>query len=287
MSRYDIAIIGTGPAGLSAAITATIRNKKVLLLGNKSLSTKLEKAHTIQNYLGLPAISGEMLAKAFNDHLTAMNIVITEDRVSAVYPMGDYFGLQAGQNMYEATAVILATGVVPANFFPGENELLGKGVSYCATCDAPLYKGKTAIIVAYGAHEEAEANFLAELASKVYYLPMYKGDVTVSDSVEVIHGIPKVIEESGNARILKTSEGDYSADGIFILRESVSPTQLISGIAIEDNRVVVDRLMQTSIPGCFACGDIVGAPYQYIKAAGEGNVAALSAVSYIDKNKKA
>ena len=108
MSRYDIAIIGTGPAGLSAAITATIRNKKVLLLGSRDLTLKLQKAHEIQNYLGFPAVSGADLAAAFQRHIDQMGIEITEKRINAVYAMGDYFALQSGDEMVEASSVILA-----------------------------------------------------------------------------------------------------------------------------------------------------------------------------------
>ena len=113
MERYDIAIIGTGPAGLSAAITATIRNKIILLLGSRDLSAKVQKAHTIQNYLGLPSVSGADLAAAFQRHLDDMGIQIPDERVNAVYSMGDYFAIQAGEQMPEAETVILATGVVP------------------------------------------------------------------------------------------------------------------------------------------------------------------------------
>ena len=112
MERYDIAIIGTGPAGLSAAITATIRNKKILFLGSRDLSEKLKKAHEIQNYLGFPAVRGEDLAAAFQEHIDRMGITITEKRITAIYAMGKYFALQAGEEMLEASTVILATGVV-------------------------------------------------------------------------------------------------------------------------------------------------------------------------------
>lgn len=142
MERYDIAIIGTGPAGLEAAITARIRNKKIILFGNKNLSLKVEKAHTIQNYLGLPNIGGEELKAAYEAHLKAMEIEITEDRINAVYAMGEYFALQGNGTNYEAQTVILATGVSTAKAYPGEEQFLGRGVSYCATCDAPLYRGK-------------------------------------------------------------------------------------------------------------------------------------------------
>ena len=154
MERYDIAIIGTGPAGLEAAITAKIRNKKIILFGNKNLSLKVEKAHTIQNYLGLPDIGGEELKAAYEAHLKAMDIEITEDKINAVYAMGEYFALQGNGTNYEAQTVILATGVSTAKAYPGEEQFLGRGVSYCATCDAPLYRGKTAAIIGNAAPEQ-------------------------------------------------------------------------------------------------------------------------------------
>lgn len=286
MERYDIAIIGTGPAGLSAAITAKIRNKKILLLGSKDLSMKVQKAHTIQNYLGIPSASGEDMGKAFADHIAAMEIEITEDKVTAIYAMGEYFALQATGTTYEATTVILATGVNAAKTYPGELEFLGRGVSYCATCDAPLYKGKKAAIVGFSPKEEAEADFMAEVAAEVLYFPMYQEEVRVSDKIQVIHETPKAVEGTMKVDRLVTDQGAYEVDGVFLLRESVSPAQLVPGLQMEANHVEVNRKMETNIAGCFACGDIVGAPYQYIKSAGEGNVAALSAVSYIDKKRR-
>lgn len=286
MERYDIAIIGTGPAGLSAAITATIRNKKVLLLGSRDLSGKLSKAHEIQNYLGFPAVKGEDLAAAFQKHIAEMGISITEKRVSAVYAMGDYFALQAGEDMVEATAVILATGVVQGKPLPGEEELLGRGVSYCATCDAPLYRGKTAAVIGYSPREEAEAAFLSEVCTEVLYFPVYKEETDLPASVRVIRDKVTGVENQDGKRLVRTADNSYTVDGVFILREAVSPGQLVPGLPTEGPHVTVNRKMEAGIPGVFACGDIVGTPYQYIKSAGEGNVAALSAVSYLDGLKR-
>ncbi|MBQ2689626.1 MAG: NAD(P)/FAD-dependent oxidoreductase, partial [Solobacterium sp.] len=164
MSRYDIAIIGTGPAGLEAAITAKVRNKNVLLLGAGQSSEKVWKAHTVQNYLGLPEAAGKDLQKAFLGHLDEMGLRITEDRIIAVYNMGEYFGLQGREDVYEAETVILATGVVASKPVPGEEEFLGRGVSYCATCDAALYRGKKSIVIGFSPKEEAEADFMSEYA---------------------------------------------------------------------------------------------------------------------------
>ena len=282
MSRYDIAIIGTGPAGISAAITAKVRNKNVLLLGSRDLSSKMTKAHKIKNYTGLPDISGRDMADAFMKHIDSMGIEITEEKITAVYSMGDYFALQTGENEFlEAESLILATGVMQGKMYPGEEELLGRGVSYCATCDAALYHDRTAVIVGATPKEEAE-----EIASEVIYMPLYKEDVNCSDQVKIVREKPEKITEEDGMRVLKTDQNSYAVDGVFILRESVSPGQLVPGLEVKRNHVLVDRHMATNIPGCFACGDIVGKPYQYIKAAGEGNIAALSAVDYLAKRKR-
>lgn len=285
--RYDIAIIGTGPAGLSAAITAKIRNKKILLIGSKDLSPKVQKAHTIKNYLGLPDIGGEELGKRFAEHLADMQIEIMDEMVTAIYQMGDSYQLQIAGNFYETTSVILATGVNFGKPYPGENEFLGRGVSYCATCDAPLYKGKTAAVVGFSTKEEAEAAFLAEVADKVYYLPMYDGEVTLPENIEVLHEKPLEIKGGMKVETFVTEQQELAVDGVFLLRECVSPDKLVPGLKLDGNHVEVDRKMACNLKGCFACGDITGAPYQYIKAAGEGNVAALSAVAYVDACKRA
>lgn len=284
--RYDIAIIGSGPAGISAALNAKIRKKKFIIFGNNELTPKLAKAHEINNYLGFYRKSGKEIQEEFLNHLKEMDISITEEKINNVYAMGDYFALMVNEKMYEATTVILATGVQYGKLFTGEERLLGKGVGYCATCDAPLYKGKVVTIVSYNKHEEAEANFIATIASKVYYIPMYDEEVEVDSSIEIIKDTPIEIIGEDKVSKLKLKNSEIETDGIFILRDSISPGQLVPGLNIVDNHIEVDRLMKTNINGCFAAGDVVGKPYQYIKAAGEGNIAALSAVSYIDSISK-
>ena len=325
METYDIAIIGTGPAGVSAAITATIRNKKIILFGSRELSDKIRKAHLIQNYPGLPECSGEDLSNAFAAHLEKMGIEITEEKINAVYPMGETFALQTMKNeMHQARSVILACGMVQGKLLPGEEELVGRGISYCATCDAPLYRGRSVAVIGYSPEAEEEVNFLSEVASEVLYFPVYRDEPKVSESVKVLRQIPQAIlnkeaaEEafslaqadpakssakdlaSGEALsaasdalsvdalhpgqlAVQTAEGAYPADGIFVLRSSVPAKQLIPGIEMDGEHVKVNLQMETSVPGCFACGDITGKPYQYVKAAGQGNVAALSAVGYLNQ----
>lgn len=280
--RYDVAIIGTGPAGLSAALTLAIRKKNFILLGNDELSPKLARAHRISNYLGFYDISGAELRMKFLHQLERSHITITPQWVNTVYAMGDYFMISAGEEAYEATSVILATGIQYDAAILGEEKYLGKGVSYCATCDGPLYKDKTITIVSTTAQGESEAKYLASLANKVYYIPLYEKEGPLEEGIRVIKDRPTKIEGSSHVEKVILKNGEITTDGVFIFRDAIAPKQLVPGIETEDNHIKVDRLMKTNIKGCFAAGDIVGTPYQYIKAAGEGNIAALSAVAYLD-----
>ena len=287
MERYDIAIVGTGPGGVSAAITAKVRGKKIVLFGSRHLSEKVEKAHSILNYPGLPNISGPALAQAFREQLDSLDIPITQKQITAVYAMGDYFVLQTPDDMVEATTVILAAGVVTAKALPGEEELLGRGVSYCATCDAHFYRDKTVAVLGYSGHSCREAAFLAESCQKVLYFPAAPHQLELPDSVQVVREKPVAIVGEQQVQALRTDRGEYPVDGVFVLRDAVAPDKLVPGIQTRGNHIEVDLQMKTNLPGLFACGDITGTPYQYVKAAGQGNVAALSAVAYLaDKKEK-
>jgi len=280
--RYDIAIVGSGPAGLSAAINAKIRNKNIIVFGSRDFSAKLIKAPKINNYLGFYNVTGEKLKEEFENHIKAMDISINYERINAVYAMGDYFVLMVNEKMYEATSIILATGVEYTKPLKGEEEFLGKGVGYCATCDAPLYKGKTVAIVGYNDDAEDDTNFVNELAFKTYYIPMYNGNYKLKGNIEIIKDKPIEIKGDMFVDKLLLKNCTIKTDGVFILKDSVPPGQLVPGLEIEDGHIKTDRNMNTNIPGCFAAGDCVGKPYQYIKSAGEGQIASLSAVSYID-----
>ena len=283
--KFDVAVIGTGPAGLSAAVTLKIRNKNIILFGSRELSSKLEKAHEIQNYLGFPAVKGGELAENFRTHIKNLGIEITEDQITACYSMGEYFSLTSKANKtYSAKAVILATGVNFGKPYEGEEKFLGRGVSYCATCDAPLYKGKKAAVIAQSQKEEGEAEFLAEVCEKVFYVPLYKMEKGFSaGNIQIVNDEVVSIEGAMKANKLVLKNGEIETDCVFILRDSVSPKQLVPGLELDENHVKVNRQMETNLKGLFACGDITGLPYQYIKSAGEGNVAALSAVKYLGK----
>jgi thioredoxin reductase (NADPH) len=279
--RYDIAIIGSGPAGLEAAINAKIRNKNIIIFGNKDFSPKLIKAPKINNYLGFYNISGKELKEKFESHIKNMGIEITEERIDSVYAMGEYFALMVNQKMYEARSVILATGMEYGKPIKGEEEFLGKGVGYCATCDAPLYKGKVVTIIGYNKEAEHEANYVSELASTVYYVPMYKGNLELNSNIKIVSDIPKEIVGEDRVSKLVLNKETIETDGIFVLKDSISPSQLVPGLEMENGHIKVDKNMRTNIKRCYAAGDCTGKPYQYIKAAGEGQVAALTAVDEI------
>lgn len=281
MERVDIAIVGTGPAGISAAVTAKLRNKSLALLGSADLSAKMAKAHTIKNYTGLPDVSGADLAAHMQAHLDAMGIEVVPEQVVAVYPMGDYFALQGAHDIYEACSIVLASGVIMGKPWPGERELLGRGVSYCATCDAHLYRGKTVAVIGYGAESWHEALYLAEVCGHVLYFFGRPHEVPRDTQVEIMDARPLEIEGTDKVRALAAQDGHHEVDAVFVLRDAVPADQLVGGLATDGAHAVCDIHMRTNIPGLFVAGDIAGKPYQYIKAAGQGNIAALSAVDWL------
>ncbi|MBC3887232.1 thioredoxin reductase [Acetobacterium paludosum] len=285
-TRYDLAIVGSGAAGISAAINAKLRNKNIIVFGSKDLSAKLIKAPIIDNYLGLPEITGKQLKDKFINHATAMGIEVIPEKINNVYAMGDYFALIANENNYEAVSVIIATGVEFSKTLPGEFEYLGQGVSYCATCDASFFKGKVVTVIGYNQESIDEANFISEIVEKTYFIPMFKGDYALNPNIEMVQGTPVSIKGTDKVELLELKDREITTDGVFILRDSVSPEQLVPGLEMEGKHIKVTRNMETNVAGLYAAGDISGKPYQYMKAAGEGQVATLNAVSFIDDKRK-
>lgn len=287
--RYDIAIIGTGPAGISAAITAKLRNKNIILFGNKDLSDKINKAHSIKNYTGLPNVTGEELATALENHLNDLDIEITERRVNAVYSMGEYFALQVGKEMIESKSLIIATGVTASKTLENEDEFLGRGVSYCATCDAHFCKGKDVAVIAYTKEAEEDALFLSEVCSSIKYFPLYDISNEIFDkygNIQIIKDKPIGFAGNMKAEKIICENSSYDAFSTFVVRNNISADKLVPGLKTDGTHIIVDLQMETNIKGLFACGDIAGKPYQYIKSAGQGNIAALSAVAYLANKSK-
>ncbi len=279
---YDCAIIGTGIAGISAALTLKALKREFILIGSSRLSEKVRKAEEIRNYPGLPAVSGEEFVSALSGQLQAEGITVTEGKVNAVYPAGNHFGIACGRDFYEVKTLILATGVEAIKPIKGEREFLGKGVSYCAVCDGFLYKGKTIAAVVTSAEEEEEVKLLAGYASQVYMFASYKGAVAPAENVRLTVGLPTEIY--GEERVAGVVAGGkkIEADGVFMLKSSTAGDVLVHGLKTENGAVIVDRACRTNVAGVFAAGDCTGRPYQYAKAAGEGNVCAYSVNAYLN-----
>ncbi|MBD5632644.1 MAG: NAD(P)/FAD-dependent oxidoreductase [Clostridia bacterium] len=280
---YDIAIIGSGPAGVSAALNAKILQKSFIWFSSRAVSEKVSRAELIKNYPGLPEITGGELAWTLKNHAESMGISVTEEVITGVYETGGKFTLMAGNNTYDAKTVILCVGVQTSKPVSGEEEFLGRGVSYCATCDGFLYKGKTIAVMCTDKRFEHEIEYLCNLANKVYVLPFYKDYNIKSPNAEVL--LKQPVEFKGDLKLNKVlfKDGRLDVDGVFILRGSVSPSTLVHGLETDGGHIVVKRDCSTNIPGIFAAGDCTGRPYQYVKAVGEGNVAAHSAVEYLGK----
>lgn len=285
----DCIIVGSGIAGISAALTLQANGKTFQIFGSDRLSDKIAKAERIHNYPGLSDVSGETFVTALKKQLQDSGIEITKERISGVYALKDKFTVltQVG-NTYESKTVILACGVESVKQIDGEENFVGRGVSYCATCDGFLYKDKTIAVVCTSKALEHEIAYLANFAKTVYLTPLYKDVEIEANNVIVLQKMPQKID--GGLRVNKivfaTSPAEnipaeLPVDGVFMLRESVSPAVLVGGLQTENGHVVVTRAMETNLKGCYAAGDCTGRPYQYAKAAGEGNVAAHSVSEYL------
>lgn len=282
---FDTIIIGTGPAGISAALTLKQLNKNFLLIGSKNLSYKINSAEMIRNYPGLPSISGLEMKNIFLKQLSDMDIEILDGQVTGVYDLSTHYAVLCNNQQYEANTIILGMGVETIKPIPGEIELLGQGVSYCATCDGFLYKNKDITVVATSKGFEHEAKYLASLANKVNYIALYKDIDIELDNVNIIKGMPQKIEKENKKMKLSLKDQIIESDGIFMLKEAISPSVLVPGLEASSGHIVVDREMKTNMKGVFAAGDCTGRPYQYAKAVGEGNVAAHSVVNYLNNLK--
>ncbi len=270
---FDIAIVGAGPAGYSAAINARKREKTAVVIGQNT--GWLSRAHSVTNYPGLPDISGEALLRAMREQAGQMGAEMRPGVVHQILPMGESFALSLGADFLEARRIILCTGAKQPRLLPGEQELLGRGVSYCGTCDGMLYRGKRVAVIAQGPEAPSEANFLSGLCSEVVYFG--EADEALNPSVVVRSGKCEAILGQQKAEGLRVDGEDLPFDGVFIFREAAALTTLLPGLEMDGHFLRVDRQMRTSVPGVFAAGDCTGLPLQVAKAVGEGCVAALAA----------
>ncbi len=281
---YDVAVLGCGPAGLSAAVNAKVRNKEVLIIGAELCSPPLHKAQKIDNYLGFPGIRGDELLNKFMNHIEMMGIDRTTLKATGFMEEQGIFIIFLGEEVVKSRSVVIATGIPYKPTLAWEEEFLGRGLGYCATCDGPLYRDKDVLLIAHSREAEHEARFMAEICRKVYYLPLYKAQEVNDPRVEILVNAPSEIIGGDYVEGLKLKDGSLvNVDGLFVLGGETAPDRLIPGLQIEEKHIKVDRGQQTNIAGVFAAGDCTGTPYQVAKSVGEGQVAGLSAARYASK----
>lgn len=297
--KADILIVGAGPAGLTAALYAARAGKDTVVLEGRAAS-RMALNYEIENYPGFPSIGALDLLGKFRDHAVRFGAKLVPGDAIALGLDSDPKYVTTKDAFIEAGAVILATGkpFSRERMIPGEDRLTGLGVSYCATCDGPLYRGSD--VVAYGRSAEAveDVRALEQLGCRVHWVPGVKGDESarsvadefVREGIHVHPGV-EILEIAGEKRVEKVvlGAGDRREElvvaGVFIFREiPTAPFFSRAGIVLDHKQCVsVDRLQKTNLPGVFAAGDVTCGGLQIASAVGEGCVAALQALGYLRK----
>ena len=263
---FDILIVGGGPAGISAALTAVNRGKTVGVIANPPETSKLYLAESVTNYPGMEGSGAEIMQK-MRSQLENSSAQLIPGKALSVMSLGKTIGVAVGNDFYEALSVIIATGISRRPLCEGETKFLGRGVSYCATCDGMLYRGRTVAAIGSGEEFEKDVRFLEDIGCTVLKF----------------NGGRFEIEGGEKAELLRHEGEEYPVECVFILKSTVSVGSMLPGVKTEGGRIVADEKCATNIAGLFAAGDCTGAPYQIAKAVGEGNIAALSACEYLDK----
>ncbi len=280
----DLAIVGNGPAGWSCAMTARMRGLNAVVIAPAGAGGWLSGAERIDNYPGLPQVSGRELLERFRQQALALGAEEKNALVRQIMPSGERFLLLAENNVLEAKAVALCMGAARPVLLPGEEELLGGGVSYCATCDGMFYRGKRVAVLSASASGMEEAAFLHSLAESVDYYALKPHDASaLPDGVQTVAEKPRSLTREQGGIALTTDRETHLYDGVFIFRTAVPLRMLLDGLETDGGAIRVDRSMRASLPGVFAAGDVTGGPLQIAKAVGEGNVAAIAAAEFIAK----
>ena len=278
---YDLIVLGSGPAGLAAAVAARGRNRSVLVLGNRWQDSPLAKAARVDNYPGLPGLTGVELLEKFYRHAAEAGAEFVIGRAISLLAWNG-FSVTAGSQVYQGGALILAPGVIRLSKYPGEEEYLGRGVSYCATCDGMLYRNRPVTVVGLAPDAPQEANYLKSLGCQVVYVSPRRPQ-GLEEGIPYVKAGRLAIRGEDAVTALEADGAVLPCAGVFVLRRAVAPADLLPTLETEEGVIKVDRRMATNLPGVFAAGDCTGGPLQVSKAVGEGHVAALSACEFLDR----
>ena len=283
-NRFDILIIGGGPAGISAALTAINRGKTVGVITNPPESSKLYLAESVTNYPGISG-SGKDIVNAMFSQLEHSGAQVIYGRALSVMPIGKTVGVAVGNDFYEAGAVIVAAGISRKPVCQGETEFLGRGVSYCAVCDAFFYRGKKVAVIGNGDFALKEAEEIGNVASEVTILTN-----GLPEAFSRKPEYPVRTEKIQNLKGTDFLEGVELADGtglevsgVFVAIGTAGSTEIARRMGAElteKGNIRVDEEMRTTIPGLYAAGDCTGGLLQVAKAVYEGAVAGMDASRY-------
>ena len=305
MDSYEVIIIGLGPAGCTAGIYATRFGLKTLVIG-KEPGGQANEAYEVDNYPGMLRVKGMEIMNKFREQTKALGAEVIYNDVVDVKKKNDGFIVKTESGEYEAKSVIIATGAKKRRLdVPGENELRGRGISYCATCDAPFYKNKNVVVVGGGSSAVMSALMLTEHAKKIYLayrkcrndmraMPAWVASAETNPKIEMVfNAVPKKIEGSNLVEAMVfEKEGKalrLKVEGVFVEVGSIPQTELAQklGVALEKNgKIKVGSGMATNVKGVFAAGDVTSGSAdfeQIIIAASEGANAARSAYKYVRK----
>lgn len=284
----DTIIIGAGPAGISASLYIKRAGLDVLVL-YKDDGT-LEKVHRIDNYYGTPGITGEKLAEEGRKQAESLGIEIKKEEVVEIeFDYNQNIFIVKADRQYKAKSIILATGNKRNTLnIEGIKELEGKGVSYCAVCDAFFYRNKDVAIIGNGKYAINEINHLKNVVNSIVLLtegnvpPETRGDIEVIEK-----RVAKLEGEDKLEDIIFEDNSKRKVDGVFIALGTAGASDFGKklGLNIKNNNIIIDENMQTSMQGVFACGDCTGGLLQISKAVYEGAKAGLSAINYIKGGK--
>ena len=299
--EYDLIIIGGGFTGYSAAIYAKRYNLKTLVIA-KERGGLITQTHLVENYPGFISLTGQELANNLENHVKANNVEIFDDNVSEIEKKGDYFYLKTNfqEKHFKSKAIVLGTGTKHRHLnAPGENEFMGKGVSYCATCDGLFFKNKIVGIVGGSDSAAKEAMVLAQNSSKVYMFARHKlraepinaDRIRKIKNIEVIENV-QVKEIKGTnlvEKVILDNGKEIEIQGIFIAIGMLPQNDLAKQLNCNLNdkgEVIIDNLSRTSIEGVFAGGDLTEGNFkQGIIGAAQGSAAGYSAFEYITNKK--